>query len=335
MGMNVPEDGARPHNGGDEQQRRGGGDEKSQRRPGVVRVSALTGTLKHSAVSKSDPACVADRLTGLVHELSNLLDASLRQVSLAGGDLGAIVSDVSRVGDVQRRLGIVRAALEQMGSALSSAAAAGSAMSTTRSRLGIGEAPGSMSEAVHFAAAIMEPMATENSVRLEVHLDEALDTAAPMCVYSVVVNAVRNAVEAITLQRRTISGGPGVGGGVKTVGSRVTVEGKIEQTGAGARAVVRVIDDGPGLGLKRGLGAQGVRGVSTKPGHLGIGLALVRELVEKCRGTLELFDNEGAGARGACLRVTLPVERITPGTGLNAETDERSTKTPGTRGVDA
>ncbi|MBL0870466.1 MAG: sensor histidine kinase [Phycisphaerales bacterium] len=328
--MNVPEDGARPPNGG------GGGDkeqndarQRGQRHPGVVRVSALTGSLKHSAVSKSDPACVADRLTGLVHELSNLLDASLRQVSLAGSDLGAIVSDVSRVGDVQRRLGIVRAALEQMSQALSSAAAAGSAMSTTRSRLGIGEAPGSMSEAVHFASAIMEPMATENSVRLEVHLDEALDTAAPMCVYSVVVNAVRNAVEAIALQRRAMSGG-----GTKMAGSRVMVEGKIEQTGAGPRVVLRVVDDGPGLGLKRGLGAQGVRGVSTKPGHLGIGLALVRELVEKCRGTLELFDNEGAGARGACLRVTLPVERIAPGTGLNAA-EEGSKRTMGERGAGA
>ncbi len=320
--MNVPEDGARPQ-GGDEQKR--GEGEKGQRRPGVVRVSALTGALKHSAVSKSDPACVADRLTGLVHELSNLLDASLRQVSLAGSDLGAIVSDVARVGDVQRRLGIVRAALEQMSQALSSAAAAGSAMSTTRSRLGIGEAPGSMSEAVHFASAIMEPMATENSVRLEVQLEEGLDSAAPMCVYSVVVNAVRNAVEAIALQRR------GMSGGSKNVGSRVLVEGKIEQTAAGARAVVRVVDDGPGLGLKSGLGTRGARGVSTKPGHLGIGLALVRELVEKCRGTLELFDNEGVGARGACLRVTLPVERIVSGTGLHVA-DEGTKRTLGGRG---
>jgi PAS domain S-box-containing protein len=76
------------------------------------------------------------------------------------------------------------------------------------------------------------------------------------------------------------------------------------------KAVLEVTDDGPGIapeliGRVFDLFAQGDRGVDRSDGGLGIGLTLVRRLVEMHGGSVEAR-SEGLG-RGATFRVTLPL----------------------------
>src|SRR5262249_9523113 len=69
-------------------------------------------------------------------------------------------------------------------------------------------------------------------------------------------------------------------------------------------AVVEVLDRGPGL-------PPGLRGrlfepfVSTKQRGSGLGLALVRAIVQEHGGTIALEDRDGGGA---CARLSLPLE---------------------------
>jgi PAS domain S-box-containing protein len=87
--------------------------------------------------------------------------------------------------------------------------------------------------------------------------------------------------------------------------------GRIEVTLAaeGAEAVVTVRDDGPGiapelLGRVFDLFAQGDRGAGPADGGLGIGLTLVRRLVEMHGGRVEAESSPG---HGATFRVRLPL----------------------------
>jgi GAF domain-containing protein len=68
-------------------------------------------------------------------------------------------------------------------------------------------------------------------------------------------------------------------------------------TQAGGTLRIRVADRGPGL-PEDGL----ARGVSTKPGHAGVGLALVRDAVAAAGGTLEAT----AGASGTTITAEIP-----------------------------
>jgi PAS domain S-box-containing protein len=78
---------------------------------------------------------------------------------------------------------------------------------------------------------------------------------------------------------------------------------------AGGEAIVAVTDDGPGIApelLDRmfDLFAQGERGADRADGGLGIGLTLVRRLVEMHGGRVEVESEPG---RGAVFRVRLPL----------------------------
>ena len=89
----------------------------------------------------------------------------------------------------------------------------------------------------------------------------------------------------------------------KWAGSRARVEARVTQEGG----TLVVEDDGPGLpaGIA-GLAERGVRGDTTTPGH-GIGLAVVRDIVEDLGGTLETGHSGWGGAR---LAVSLPPGRL-------------------------
>ncbi len=88
----------------------------------------------------------------------------------------------------------------------------------------------------------------------------------------------------------------------------------------GEHALVTVRDDGPGIppdliGRVFDLFAQGERGVDRADGGLGIGLTLVRRLVEMHGGSIEV---ESAPGQGATFRVRLP---LLPGAELGAPPD--------------
>jgi signal transduction histidine kinase len=70
-----------------------------------------------------------------------------------------------------------------------------------------------------------------------------------------------------------------------------------------ARVTIRVIDDGPGIPPE--LRARVLEpGHTSKPGHPGVGLSVVRELVARNRGTLTIAGGPG---RGTIVSIELPV----------------------------
>jgi two-component system sensor histidine kinase PilS (NtrC family) len=73
----------------------------------------------------------------------------------------------------------------------------------------------------------------------------------------------------------------------------------------GGRAFLEIADEGPGIGI-----AQRERlfdmFYSGRSHGVGLGLALVKQIVDQHRGRIEILDREG---RGTCFRITLPAER--------------------------
>jgi signal transduction histidine kinase len=75
--------------------------------------------------------------------------------------------------------------------------------------------------------------------------------------------------------------------------------------GDGARVVIEIVDDGPGLPAHVLAAAPGTAG-STKPAGLGLGLGLVHGLVKASGGTVAWHNRDGGGAR---VTVELPAIR--------------------------
>lgn len=247
--------------------------------PAVVRTSAPIGA--------PDPARLADRLSGLVHDLASLLDGSLRQVSLITTSMAHATEHRREQDIIEQRLRTLKAALEQMARSVSIAMQrAGGAGAWSES--------GSMFDAIHYAAAIMEPMAVEHGVRLNVQCDAGLNRLMPGPSYTIILNGVRNAVEAIASTKRQ-------GGRIDIVATEMNTPGP-------ARVLLQIIDDGPGLPTRRNSRALLEPGVTTKPGHLGVGLSMTLELVEDAGGVMELSDRRDVP--GAALRAQIPASLI-------------------------
>ena len=248
-----------------------------------------------------EPDTVGDRLTVLVHELAGLLDGSMRQVSLVLRDLRAGESGL-RAGELHRddhphaaRLRTVHTALEKMAEAVRHASG-GAPSSWLQASYAL-----SLADAVKYAVGIMEPAATERGVVLSTEIDPRLDALPPGHLYTVVLNGVRNAIEACA------------GAGVRdhAAAHEVRVRGWIERRGEGSRnkdwACIEIRDTGIGPPILAHGQSQRVfePDFSTKPGGLGVGLALSRQIVESLGGFIELHARED-GTRGAVLKVAYP-----------------------------
>ena len=135
-----------------------------------------------------------------------------------------------------------------------------------------------------------------------VELTVGEDTAAPRLPFetrdlvTIAGNLIDNAVEA------ALRGSPP---------RRVAVTVRTEQTGRAEQAelLVRIADSGPGIDPDR-IGNLFTRGWTTKneAGH-GIGLALVRQAVNRNAGSIDVFCDEELG--GAAVTVRLPLTRST------------------------
>jgi sensor histidine kinase regulating citrate/malate metabolism len=125
--------------------------------------------------------------------------------------------------------------------------------------------------------------AAERGVELTVAEETALDTAEPLNPQesvSVVGNLIDNAIDVAALAED---------GWVE-----VTI------TRDSSALLVRVADSGPGLDPAT-FGAARSRGFSTKSGHHGLGLALVGQIVNRHRGTIEAVREPSAA-----IVVTIP-----------------------------
>lgn len=304
MSHQPPEPPALPPGSSDPHRR---GSHNSRSRP----QNALKRTVVRPVGPTPDPidaAFVANRLTSLTHELANLLDGSLRVVSLARrtldradkpGEAPGVATAESILGEIDRRLGTLHAAMAQMAE-LVRASMMGLSGIVTGVRLPFG-ASSSLTDAVTHAVEVMRPLAEDRCIRLDLSLASELNGLAAGPIYTVVVNGVRNAIEAI--ERRGSS-----------VGGVVSVRGRVETGSTGRAIVLEISDDGIGPPRPQATDSQAVfrPGFTTKQGGYGIGLSMSLDVVHQLGGSIQLLPRTpGNGERGtgtgAVLRVCYPV----------------------------
>jgi len=234
----------------------------------------------------------ADRLTVLAHELGNILDGSLRCLGLAERALGPGAHEGVDQGDeARRKLETVRVALHRMAEIVD--AAMKGAASSLGSRPLLPPAPIELGEAIFHAVDVLTPLADERGVRLKACVSNGLSGVPAGSLYPVIVNGLRNAIEAVAAAGR--SGAEGAGS--VDISAGWTEDGRV-------RIVIR--DDGVGL-PNAATEAIFRYGFSTKPGGAGVGLAVARAIVDELpEGSLRLFsraDRPGSARPGAIFEV--------------------------------
>ncbi len=250
------------------------------------------------AVDPVDGAYISDRLTTLTHELANLLDGSMRCLSLARRSVAADQPTDAPVpaGDLARHLDTVQAAMRQMSELVKCAMQGVPLAHASETRDGTG----SMAEAIRHAIEVMTPLIEERSVRLGGEIADDLAHLPDRFVFAIVTNAIRNSVESIERAARA--------------DGCIEVSARTEAGRTGRCVVLEVLDNGEGPPEFPVRGGESVfrLGYSTKPGGSGVGLALCRELVQELGGTITLVRRElepATGRAGAALRVMFPIPR--------------------------
>ena len=222
----------------------------------------------------------------------------MRHIGMAIRSVDEGVAARRETDDVAHRLRTVQVALERMADAIRHAAGA-PPMHWLQAAFNA-----SLSDAIEYAAGIMEPVAAQHRITIDVDLDQSFAALPPGHLYTVVVNAIRNSLESI------IASGEARG--------TVTITGWVEQrpsaSGDMRRHVCIEVSD-TGLGPPPVLeGREAIvfePAFSTKPGGLGIGLALSRQIVEGVGGQIEL--RAGPKGLGATLALSFPaLEMETP-----------------------
>jgi signal transduction histidine kinase len=253
----------------------------------------------------ADAPFVLERLAVLTHELNNLLDGSLRCLGLARRSLMGLPTHATEVHAARRQLDTVYGALERMADLVNAAmrgtsSVVGSPALSPKRVISLGEA------ATH-AWDVVFPEAQEIGVSMQMDLapDVAPLPIGPL--YSVLLNGLRNALESIALAQRASP--PPLAGRIEIVGRRRPLG---SRRGAFDLVELDIRDDGAGLNILEDPSRAFSFGYSTKPGGLGVGLALAREVVTETGGTVELLPRDPAppgGRPGAVLRICYPVPR--------------------------
>ncbi len=247
-----------------------------------------------------DAVFFANRLTTLTHELTNLLDGSMRCLMKVQRSIGPGTGGPAE--PVNNELESVYAAMEQMASILRCA------MPSTSPALGSADAPrlgwrGSLTDSIEHAAEVMRAVAIERSVTITTDIDRALEDIPAGPVFSIVANAIRNSIESIGRATGSQSGS-------------IQIIAGLERNSNGQQTVtIDILDDG--LGLPLPVAKSPARafefGYSTKPGGGGIGLALARDLVDALAGELVLVTRDDLAdpvRPGAQLSLRYPVPTV-------------------------
>ncbi|MBL0927534.1 MAG: hypothetical protein IBJ11_07765 [Phycisphaerales bacterium] len=249
-----------------------------------------------------DAAVAADQhLRTLMHEVANLTDGSLRYVRLARHGMTRHKAETPADRQIRAYLDAADHALAHLADLVRQVSGIGRAApgrGVTLARQIAGSMP--LRQCIEHAAEVLRPMADEHRVRITLELSPSVDMAPPAPLYPVVVNALRNAVEAIA------SLGPGAGGAVTV---RAEIADRFE--GPAPRELrLEITDDGPGPPANPDLRRRVFDlGCSTKPGGMGVGLALARDIVRELGGSIELVSarREQPGRPGARLALRYPI----------------------------
>jgi signal transduction histidine kinase len=200
------------------------------------------------------------------HELANLLDGAMRNLSLARADLQHVALEP----DTCLRISTTADAMQRM-TALLRRFLAGPAHEP--SRLFWNNA--TLADTLAHLVVMLEPEARQRSVVLRLDLDAAAADLPAGAAWSPMVNVVRNAIE------------------ISPPGSCVTIFAR----STGDMASIDVCDQGPGFHPRLDRDADGLPapGITTRPGGHGLGLALSRQILQQMGGSLTLADRAHGG----------------------------------------
>ncbi len=255
------------------------------RRPGEARPPRAP-----DSTPESTPFA-AERLTAIAHELNNLVDGSRRCLLLAMRAIDE-AEDAAPLDRARERIETASSALERICDIVHNA------MTNSRGTLASLAANRatfvSLEDAARHAVQVVQPIADEAGVTIRSNVDPIASELPVGPLYTVMLNALRNAVEAVVWARR-----PG------TVALTLALE---SERDSAVTVRITVIDDG--LGLPKGLPIDQLfrYGVSTKMRGGGMGLAMSRDIVHELGGQIELRERTD-GASGAQLTVRYPHKR--------------------------
>jgi len=260
-------------------------DEGRRQRPGAR-------TFRPAGVLPPDPANAphtADRATerfsAVAHEIGNLLDGAFRYLALARRDLVESGQELVEAG-AARQIDIAQSALDRVAHLVRHAMRPG--VSSLASCL---SEPRPLIDAIIHVKDVLQPMADERNISIHLEFSPRLVLTPAGPIYTVVANAVRNAIEAAPH------------------GGHIEVIAELSTLPSGEPEVqIDVLDDG--AGPPRGAGECVFDiGYTTKPGGLGVGLALSREIMHELGGEIALNPRASGGGRarsGAHLRICYP-----------------------------
>lgn len=237
----------------------------------------------------------ADELTRLAHELSNLLDGSIRWLALADRTLSDAGADP--VERAREQLDTVRGALMRMADLVN--AALKSRHLSLGSPMLSGSDQASLSEAIEHAATVVRPRAEEMGIKVVIDVDPDAGATASGPLYSVVLNGLSNAIDAVELAQDKVTGGE----------IRITARTDDRASDGRRRIALEISDDGAGLPSQISPTKLFEPSYSTKPGPRGVGLAVCASILRELGGTIALTPRPercGMQRPGACLRIAFP-----------------------------
>jgi len=229
--------------------------------------------LRHRAEQAQRLAVLGRLATGLAHEIRNPLSSISGSVEMVRESNALSPED-------ERLLGIVIAEVERLNSLVTTMLQVGRPSQIQTDRVDL------RSIASDVTAVARGEATTSNGLRIE-----EVSPGEPIIVRvdsdrmrQVIWNLVRNAVQASPRH------------------GTVEVRTGLDEEG---RAFLEVADEGPGIGA-----AQRERlfdmFYSGRSHGVGLGLALVKQIVDQHRGTIDILDRDGRGTR---FRITLPREQ--------------------------
>ena len=252
----------------------------------------------HDVRDPSSGPVAADHLTILAHDLSNMLDGSMRWLGLAAAALpeDERAEDAQNLIKAREQIGTVLSTLERM-STMVNAAMRSKSVPIGSPLLGVSSVV-TIAMAIDHAVDVARPLASQAGVQIKVRIDPHAGRLSAGPMYTVVLNALFNAVESIGKATRPDSLDPG--GTIEIV---ARVDSKREET------VIEIFDDGVGLDMSVRNNRAFKHGVSSRENHQGIGLSMAHQIVEQLEGIITLTDRDeraGSSRPGAVLRICIP-----------------------------
>lgn len=257
---------------------------------------------RHTPVDSPDATYVGvDRVGSLLGGITTLLNVSMQSIDEAQTSLKAdTVLTAAGIARAEKCLSAAADNLDRM-SEIVHAAMQGKSLAIGSPHLQKSR-PVTLGEAIEHAADVCKPLAQKQGIELRVSVSQALSQQPCGAIYTVALNAIQNAIEAIA--RR------GDMRGVVDVDLRPDVAPRELALGRDDRlwCVLDVRDDGVGLASAQDSQRVFNLGFTTKRNGTGVGLAVAKNVVQGMGGTIELKSRAAIsdGERGCLLRVRFP-----------------------------